>query len=414
MQPKMPLVHKLSAEFPAAMRRRSEYGSRLLVLLLLTLAAGLAACGGGTGSPSGAPEQSATLAPSAVPTASASASPSLAATPPSGTFTLTGSPGAELAANVAAFLADGRVLVVDADGSVAQLYDPSMGTLSPTGQMMMVGSPIGAALLLGNGEVLVVGVGAAELYDPASETFRPAAPLVTKRYGYAAAPLGDGRVLIVGGVGPRSDTDFLASAEIYDPTTGRFSATGSMRTAREDATATLLPDGRVLIAGGDQGVCGACGYINILASAEIYDPATGKFSTTGSMTTARTGHTATSLADGRVLITGGWGLKLPFLASAEIYDPTTGKFSAAGPMTTGRAGHTATRLGDGRVLIAGGTGENDINGLSSAEIYDPATNTFSQTGDMHARRVEHSATLLADGRVLIAGGGQTGCELYWP
>jgi hypothetical protein len=414
MQPKMSLVNKLPAEFTAPMRRRSA-SSRVGVLLLLTLTAGLAACAGSTGSPSRTPEQSATLARTAGVSASPDSvpTPTPTATPASGSFTVTGSPIVPFVRNAAVLLADGRVLVVSDDSSAAQLYDPATGTFSLTGPMAWIGSPIDAATRLGNGEVLVIGVGAAELYDPGSRTFRLAAPVVTERYGYTAAPLQDGRVLIVGGVGPKSDTDFLASAEIYDPTTGKFSPTGSMHTAREDATATLLPDGRVLIAGGDQGVCGACGYINILASAEVYDPATGRFSTTGSMTNERTWHTATALADGRVLIAGGAGPKpdQDYLASAEIYDPATAKFSATGSMTTAREWHTATRLQDGRVLIAGGAGPN---GLSSAEIYDPATATFSQTGDMHARRSEHSATLLADGRVLIAGGAQTGCELYWP
>jgi hypothetical protein len=396
-------------------------------LAVTALAAGLAACGGGTESPSSAPEQSATLAPTALRTASVSASPSPVPTPTptptpaSGSFTPTGSPGEQLAGNAAARLADGRVLVVSYQSSVAQLYDPAAGTFSLTGQMTTERWSV-TATPLGNGEVLVVGgdlsrpeVGA-ELYDPASGTFRLAAPVVTPRQDHTATLLKDGRVLIAGGVGPKSVEDFLASAEIYDPTTGKFGVTGSMHTAREKATATLLADGRVLIAGGDQGVCGACGVFNVLASAEIYDPATGKFSTTRSMTTARTGHTATALADGRVLIAGGSG-ELSDGPSAEIYDPGTGKFSATGSMTTARGGHTATRLRDGRVLVVGGSSETGPDGLYSAEIYDPATATFSLTGAMHAPRVEHSATLLPDGRVLIAGGEHTtnvGCELYWP
>jgi len=152
--------------------------------------------------------------------------------------------------------------------------------------------------------------------------------------------------LIAGGMGTET---VLATAELYDPKTGKFSPTGSMVAARADGKATVLLDGRVLIVAGD----GNDTYA--VAFAELYDPATGRFSRTGSMVTPRdSGFSATLLMDGRVLIAGGADKDVNTLASAEIFDPGTGKFTATGSMTTGRGDHTATRLSDGRVLIAGG------------------------------------------------------------
>jgi hypothetical protein len=261
--------------------------------------------------------------------------------------------------------------------------------------------------LLADGHVLVAGgspdgatpLASAELYDPATGTFNPTGSMAQARYSAAAARLLDGRVLIAGGNGLMAGQ--LATAELYNPATGKFGPAGSMATALEDATATLLPDGRVLIAGGDRAIPGGNG-IEPVASAELYDPKTGKFSRTGSMTTPRDSQTETLLHDGRVLISGGTSSQPEMgtqLASAELYDPKTGKFSATGSMTTPRDQHTATLLSDGRVLIAGGTDDN------SAELYDPATGTFSPTGSMITGPMGgHTATLLQDGRVLVAGG----------
>jgi galactose oxidase-like protein/Kelch motif protein len=271
---------------------------------------------------------------------------------------------------------------------------------------------------LGDGRVLIVGgygsgdvtVALTELYDPATSSFGSAGLLTPSRGMHTATRLSDGRVLIAGG-GPASwvtgGGPFMVSAVLYDPGTGAFTPTGSMATAREGHTATLLTNGRVLIAGGSDLVDHA------VASAELYDPTTGTFSVTGSMATARSFHTATRLSDGRVLITGGdpgpWAAPGTFFASAEIYDPATGTFGPTGPMAQGRELHAATLLVDGRVLITGGVAESaPAPSLASAELYDPTSGTFSPTGSMTTARVYQTSTLLNDGRVLIAGGLQYG------
>ena len=178
-----------------------------------------------------------------------------------------------------------------------------------------------------------------------------------------------------------------------------FVATGSMLTARVSHTATLLANGKVLVAGGS-------GDSGSLSSAELYDPATGLWSTTGSLTNGRFDHTATLLADGKVLVAGGWGDTLmDRLSSAELYDPATGLWSETGSLATGRAGHTATLLPNGKVLVAGSRNTmGNADDLSSTELYDPATGLWSTTGSLVTVRAVYSATLLANGQVLVVGG----------
>jgi hypothetical protein len=171
--------------------------------------------------------------------------------------------------------------------------------------------------------------------------------------------------------------------------------------ARENHTATLLPSGKVLVVGGfaDNG--------GRLSSSELYDPAAGSWSSTGSLGTGREGHTATLLPSGKVLVAGG-GIVGSSLSSAELYDPAIGSWSSTGSLGTEREGQTATLLPSGKVLVTAGlTNGPPIRFLSSAELYDPATGSWSSTDSVHTARFSHTATLLPSGKVLAAAGGQS-------
>jgi len=228
--------------------------------------------------------------------------------------------------------------------------------------------------------------------------FTATGSMATGRSFHTATLLKNGKVLIAGGFNGTA----LATAELYDPATGTFTPTGSMATPRQYHSATLLADGRVLVAGGSA-------YGVVQGSAELYDPASGAFTTTGSLTTARASHSDTLLPDGKVLIAGGRDAGSFFL-TAELYDPASGTFTSTGSLLEARATHTATLLPNGKVLVAGGFRSSN---LATAELYDPATGTFAAAGTMVTPRAYHTATLLPGGAVLLVGGTTSPtAELY--
>jgi hypothetical protein len=280
------------------------------------------------------------------------------------------------------------------------------------------------ATLLADGKVLIAGGGVAgtEVFDPGTGKFTAAGDMALARYGATATLLANGKVLVTGGCGtvaaPDGHLPRLTSAELYDPSTGTFTATGSMNFPRILHTATLLNDGRVLIAGGtvDSGGGGAASE-----TAELYDVPSGAFTPTASMSSERANHTATLLASGKVLIVGGWNGHAADSSDdppwdplfAELLDPSSGTFASTGSMSTTRIGHSAVRVADGNVLVLGGIPsiENIHEQLPDpryAESYSPASGTFSSAGSFALSSTGYTATLLKNGFVLVAGGQEDG------
>jgi len=307
--------------------------------------------------------------------------------PSRGTFSPTGNMTAPRAAHTAILLPDGGVLIAGGSSSLgenvpwlttAEIYDPSTGTFTATSDMIH-GHECGQAHVLNNGKVLLSGgsvdpsgnLPGAQLYDPTTGSFKAAGTYATVRpinglcVGNASTLLADGRVLIVW-------EDDLA--EIYDPETGSFTQTGKPLGPSPYnlglATATLLMDGKVLVAGGEDE------YQDAYKLTELFDVVTGGFAPGGSLPTGHDGASATLLPDGMVLIAGGdydYGVPYSPQGHAAVYDPVSGNFGAGPEMVSSPSGNTATLLNDGRVLIAGGTAFPDITSL--AQLYTPSVLT---------------------------------------
>lgn len=290
----------------------------------------------------------------------------------------------------------------EATGSLEHARRGHQGVVLDDGRVLVAGG-------FAQGEVLDV----VETYDPQERTWSPAEPLQTPRLGHTLTVLDDGRVLAVGGTGPEGAGGAGGgqtlrpqdSAEVYDPSTGTWQSVGSMGAARFEHTATRLGDGRVLIAGG---LGGDGDELTALSSAELYDPAADTFLGTNPMADGRANHTAVALNDGQVLVAGGGGGERgdASLATAEVFQARQGSWEQVGALAGPRRGATATRLVDGRVLVVGGelVQGGTRRSLDTAELFDPDAAEWVPAGSMSCPRSEHAAVLLDDGDVLVVAG----------
>jgi len=305
--------------------------------------------------------------------------------------------------------------------NTAELFDAGTGQWRPTGAMGQARRGHAVAMLPDGRVLVAGGIAegtllaSAEIFDPATGRWSATAPMNLPRLGHSLTALADGRVLAAGGsslggaegaaggqtIRPES------SAELFDPEAGRWTNTAAgMSSARFEHTATLLDDGRVLITGG-QGPP-VEGRSSALASTELFDPAVNTFLRSNDMGEARTNHAAVKLADRSVLVMGGAGGPNGdlSLSTAEVFDPSRGAWSGVGPLSQARTGNTATLLADGRVLVAGGesASRGTRRSLDSAEVYTPDGREWRSAGTMNCPRSEASAVLLDDGSALVVAG----------
>jgi len=334
-----------------------------------------------------------------------------------GQWATTGSMQSAREFNAQVRVSGGKVLTiggVDNSGNIlasAELYNPSTGKWTLTGSMAEA-REYSPAVVLKSGKVLVSGglgtssivLTTAELYDPTTGVWTSAGPLSMPRVGHTATLLSSGKVLVAGGCTDDICSTHIAVSELYDPASNTWSTTGSLNTARSFHTAVALKTGKVLAIGGSTGA----GVTT--TSCELYDSTKGTW-TTAASTTARYVNTTTLLSDGKVLVTGGSPFRTP-INSAELYDPTANTWTLTGNMTIGRYAHTAALLTDGTVQVAGGIGQSiscgkDCTGYiptNKVDIYNETTGGFTATASLSQSLAYHSTTMLTSGRAMEAGG----------
>jgi subtilisin-like proprotein convertase family protein len=310
--------------------------------------------------------------------------------------------------HAATLLPGGRVLLTGGGLvgpiAVADVFSPRSYSLSSVPAFAETQrSPGYSSTLLPDGRVLVAGgtdytstLASAETFNPATSTWTLTTGMGTPRRAHSATLLPSGRVLVAGGIDALDQV--AASSELFDPNTGTWTSTGTLLTPRQGHTATLLAEGRVLVTGGETTLAGTTG----MASAELYDPSTGTWTQTSPMLLPRVRHRATRLLTGKVLVTG----STQGTVQTEVFDPLTSSFSPTGPLAAPRSRHTSTLLPNGLVVVAGGSG-----GQQTAELYDPQTGRFETTADLNSARSGHSALALPDGNVLVAGGAYAASAL---
>jgi N-acetylneuraminic acid mutarotase len=296
-------------------------------------------------------------------------------------------------------------------GIVTAAHAAPRGTWTPTGSVH-VARDGQTATLLSNGVVVVAGgetngpgvTRSTEFFDPTKGAWRITGNLNQARASAGAALLRSGVILIAGGCTGNCLGASTNSAELYNPTTGMWSTTGAMGTVRVNFGLVLLGSGKVLAVGGCTGQ-NSNGCTGVTATAELFDPVSHTWQPTGSLHFARGSMNATLLRNGQVLVAGGINSANNPLPSAELYNPRTGTWRLTGSLNVARDEHTATLLSNGQVLVAGGENAQSVS-TTSAELYNPATGKWTTTGNLATGRLEHAAVLLANGNVLVSGGSK--------